>query len=116
MNPNYTEINAEEQMGREDSVFAFYKEMIALRKNETYKECIVYGEQVPVFTELHNVMAFYRKGEDKTLLVIGNYQNEERELELSEEVKNVVVNNYKEAEINGKNLKMKGYQFLVLEV
>lgn len=116
VNPNYTEINAEEQMGREDSVFAFYKEMIALRKNETYKECIVYGEQVPVFTELHNVMAFYRKGEDKTLLVIGNYQNEERELELSEEVKNVVVNNYKEAEINGKNLKMKGYQFLVLEV
>lgn len=116
VNPNYTEINAEEQMGREDSVFAFYKEMIALRKNETYKECIVYGEQVPVFTELHNVMAFYRKGEDKTLLVIGNYQNEERELELSEEVKNVVVNNYKEVEINGKNLKMKGYQFLVLEV
>ena len=40
VNPNYEDINAEEQIKREDSVFSYYKELIRLRKE---KEIIVYG-------------------------------------------------------------------------
>ena len=40
VNPNYTEINAAEQMGRADSVFNYYKELIRLRKTN---DVIVYG-------------------------------------------------------------------------
>ena len=40
VNPNYKEINAKEQMAREDSVFSYYKELIRLRKEH---EIVVYG-------------------------------------------------------------------------
>ena len=34
VNPNYGEINAADQIGREDSVFSFYKELVKLRKEK----------------------------------------------------------------------------------
>ena len=40
VNPNYTKINAKEQIAREDSVFNYYKKLIALRKEY---EIIVYS-------------------------------------------------------------------------
>lgn len=116
VNPNYKEINAAEQMSRENSVFHFYKEMIRLRKSEEHKECIVYGKQIPVFEGMDNLMAFYRKGEEKTLLVIANYQKEEREIEILDEVKAVVINNYDEVQTLGRKVILKGYQFIVLDV
>lgn len=116
VNPNYKAINADDQLQREDSVFAFYKEMIALRKDERYKECIVYGEQIPAFAEQENLMAFYRKGEHQTLLVIANYQKEERLLGLPEKAKAVVANNYSDVQLEDQRLLLQGYQFLVLEV
>lgn len=116
MNPNYTEINVAEQQTREDSVLSFYKEMIDLRKNSEYKEAIVYGKQVPVFEDVTNLIAFYRKGEEKTLLVLANWDNTEKEVALSEEVKSVVVNNCVDLEMSGNTVKMRPYQFLVFEV
>ena len=116
VNPNYVDINAKEQMCRKDSVYAFYKELIALRKTEEYKECVVYGQQIPVFEEVENLMAFYRKGEDKTLLVIANFQKEAREIELPEKVKKIVVNNYENVEIVDKKIVLNSYHFLVVEV
>ena len=43
VNPNYQSINAAAQMGEEDSVYTFYKKLIALRKSPVYQETIVYG-------------------------------------------------------------------------
>lgn len=116
VNPNYVEINAEDQMKREDSVFSFYKKLIALRKNEEYKECIVYGEQIPVFENIDNLMAFYRAGEEKTLLVMANFQKAEREIEIADTIKAVLVNNYNNIELENKKLVLKSYQFFVAEV
>lgn len=44
--PNYTDINAAEQANRPDSMYHWYKELIALRKNPEYKDVVVYGEFV----------------------------------------------------------------------
>ena len=78
VNPNHKTINAEDQVGREDSVFTYYQKLIALRKNPEYKETIIYGKTVPYMEDEENLMAYYRKGEDQTLLIIGNYQKEGR--------------------------------------
>ena len=83
VNANYTKINAESQMNDPESVRSFYKKLIALRKNPEYKETVVYGELEPVWEDVHNLMAYYRKG-DKTLLVVGNYQKSHRPLNLQE--------------------------------
>ena len=82
VNSNYERINAEDQMKRQDSVFSFYKELIRLRKDERYKDCIVYGKQIPVLEDVDNLMAFYRQSDEKTLFVIANYQKDAREIDI----------------------------------
>ena len=83
-NPNYKEINVEEQAGREDSVLAFYKELIALRKNEEFKETLVYGDFEPLMEEEHNVIAYLRRSEEQTILVAANFNKEEKTVVLPE--------------------------------
>lgn len=116
VNENYSEINVKKQKEREDSLFHFYKELIALRKNPEYKETIVYGKQLPFRQEDTRLMAFYRKSEEKTLLVLANYQNMPRKLMLPLEIKRVLINNYNEVKQEEKELYLEGYQFLVIEL
>lgn len=115
VNPNYMDINAAAQMGDEDSVYSFYKKLIALRKDPVYKETIVYGGLEPVWAERHNLMAYYRKGE-RTLLVVGNYQRDEQEVKLPAAYKNVLLNNYHDIVDESGTIRLHGYQVLVLEM
>ena len=116
INPDYVRINAREQMGREESVFHFYQELIALRKSAEYGETVVYGACEPVLEEQKNLMAYYRKGSGHTLLVMGNYQKEGQSVRLPKAVKKVLLNNKKEFRQEGDVLLLDSYQFLVLEV
>ena len=115
LNPNYTSINAVSQMADPDSVFHFYKSLISLRKTPEYKETIVYGSLEPYLEDRHNLMAYYRKGK-KTLLVIGNYQNDEQSIDLLLPLKKVLINNYKDLCIHDSRITLHGYQFLILEL
>ncbi len=115
VNPNYVFINAEAQMADSDSVFNFYKQLIALRKSPVYKETIVYGELEPLWAERHNLMAYYRKG-DKTLLVVGNYQKEAQDVVLPAAYKNILLNNYADIAEEKLTIRLYGYQVLVLDM
>lgn len=115
VNPNYTEINVSSQQDDPDSVRSFYKKLIALRKNAEYKETVVYGALEPVWEDVHNLMAYYRKGE-KTLLVIGNYQKEEQSVTLPSPCKSILINNYHNVAQKDNTLTLRGYQVLVLEM
>lgn len=55
VNPNYGEINAADQIGREDSVFSFYKELVKLRKE---KPVIVNGEYRLLDPESEDVFVY----------------------------------------------------------
>ncbi len=115
VNPNYTTINAAAQQDDPDSVRSFYKQLIALRKNEEYKETIVYGILEPVWEDRHNLMAYYRKGK-KNILVIGNFQKEEQTVELPSAFKKVLLNNDSSFKIEGNQLFLNGYQAVILEM
>ena len=115
VNANYTKINAESQINDPNSVRSFYKKLSALRKSPEYKGTVVYGALEPVWEDVHNLMAYYRKG-DKTLLVVGNYQKEPQTIELAGECKKVLINNYDDVAMDGKKIELKGYQFLVIEM
>ena len=115
VNPNYTSINAAAQMDDPDSVFHFYRKLIRLRKDPAYKETIVYGDLEPAFREQHNLMAYYRRGE-KTLLVIGNFQNEEQAVTLPLPYKKVLLNNYADIVQEENRILLYGYQVLLLEM
>ena len=114
LNPNYKKINVAEQEKDPESVLSYYKKLTALRKNLEYKETIVYGDFVPFMADEDRLMAFYRKGE-KTLLILGNYRKEERELELPAPVKKLVLSNT-EPRITGRKIVLSGYEATILEV
>ena len=114
VNPNYIKINVAEQEKDPESVLSYYKKLTALRKNPEYKETIVYGDFVPFMADEDRLMAFYRKGE-KTLLILGNYRKEERELELPAPVKKLVLSNA-EPRITGRKITLSDYEATILEV
>ena len=114
VNPNYKEINLEEQLADPDSVFHYYQRLAALRKDPEYKETLVYGELIPYLEDTHNVMAYYRKGEDQTILVMANYQKEGRELALPAACKKVLLNNLADTKMNDASIWLEGYQAVVL--
>jgi len=115
VNPNYRDINAECQLSDPDSVFSFYRKLIALRKNPVYQNTIVYGSMEPVWEDHQNLMAYFRKG-DKTLLVAGNFQKKSQRISLEQGYKKVLLNNLKDLKITGNELELLGYQAIILEI
>lgn len=70
----YPVINAESQMGNEDSIFWFYKQMIHFRQKGSYRDCFIYGKIQPVSSSEH-VIAYKRYTEDETLYCWFNFGN-----------------------------------------
>lgn len=89
--------------------------MINLRKNQDYKETLVYGDVIPFERERHNLMSYHRKGE-KDLLIIGNFQKEPQTVTLPSSVKRVLLNNYPSLSKKGDTLQLSSYQAVVLEL
>lgn len=116
VNPNFKEVNAESQLEDEHSVLNFYKQLIDLRKSANYEEVVVYGKLEPILEGMDKVMAFYRRGQEKTLLVLANYKNEAQDLRLKTLDYVVLVNNYPSLSETVGGVKMEAYQALVLEV
>ena len=59
VNYNYKKINLESQKNDPDSVYQYYRRLLALRKDPAYAETIVYGDFLPVFENQDRVMAYY---------------------------------------------------------
>ncbi len=59
-------------------------------------------------------MAFYRSSEQHKLLVIGNFSTEEKTVALPADCRKVLLNNLGELDMEGRELRLKGYQAVVL--
>ena len=116
VNPNYTEINLADEKGDEGSVYNYYRSLIRLRKSEKYAETLVHGDLAPYLEEMHNVMAYFRKSKDQTLLIMANYQNEPQMLPLPGSVKKVVLTNTSDPSFTETEITLDGYQAVVLEM
>ena len=116
VNPNYVSINAASQVHDENSVYSYYKKLIALRKHPDYKETIVYGRMIPYLREQKNLLAFYRKSEDQTLLILTNYQKEPQEVKLPSPDYRVLLNNCDGLQSDEDSVTMQGYQAVILEL
>ncbi|ASN51277.1 alpha-glucosidase [Sinomonas sp. R1AF57] len=81
VNPNAAEINAAAQVDREDSVFAFYRELIRLRHE---LPVIADGDFTMLLPETEAVYAFTRRLGATELLVLGNFSAEPRPVELGD--------------------------------
>lgn len=115
-NPKYKTINVASQINDENSVLSYYKKLIQLRKNPEYKETLVYGEMIPYLRKQKNLMAFYRRSTEKTLLILTNYQNETQSVVLPDKKYHVLLNNCDTISEEKNIIEMQGYQALVLEL
>ncbi len=116
VNPNYTEINLADEKDDADSVFNYYRSLICLRKSEEYAETLVHGDLTPYLEDMHDVMAYYRKTKDQTLLIMANYRNEPQKLPLPGSVKKVVLTNTSDPSFTETEITLDGYQAVVLEM
>lgn len=117
VNPNYKEINLAKQKDDSNSVYAFYKKMIALYKDPAYHETLTFGRFEPYMRETKNLIAYYRRGEGQTLLVLANFQNEPQTVMLPEAADNVILNNCASVDVddNGR-ITLGGYQAVMIEL
>ena len=73
VNPNYTEINAAEQVDCEDSIFNYYRKLIQLRKE---LPVLTDGKFTMLDMDHNQIFAYLRdNGEDKLLVVCNFYGN-----------------------------------------
>ena len=116
INPSYKEINVEENLKDEKSIFNFYKELIHLRKSDKYKDSLSYGSFDRVDVNDEYLMAFTRVGEVSKVLVLANFQNKEAVVDIDLEVKKILINNYDSLEVKDRIFSLKPYQALIVEV
>ena len=82
VNPNYTEINAKAETADPDSVFHYYKKLIALRKQNPI---IVYGKYEPLLKDSEELFVYTRTLGGEKLFVACNFTDKEASLSLPEE-------------------------------
>ena len=70
VNPNTSRINAASQVEDPDSIFAYYKALIRLRKEY---DVFAYGDFAPVDQKHPSVLAYRREYKDQSLLCVNNF-------------------------------------------
>lgn len=118
VNDNYKEINVESQQKDENSVLAYYKKLIALRKSADWKEVFVYGDFLPIFESDENVFAFCRVLGDKKAMILANFGRDEVTLTLPMRCRKLLLSNGKQQTVTGKKntVTLKSCEVQVLSV
>ena len=119
VNPNYKEINAKDQLEREDSVFRYYQKLIRLRKEH---EIIVYGSYDLVLPEDRELYVYTRTLGNEKLLVVCNFYGNTRIFALpggwTKETSKLLIGNYGDllyARNNRNTVFIRPYEALVLK-
>ena len=97
VNPNYTVVNASDQVEDDSSVYHYYKELIRLRHEN---DIIVYGNYELLLPESEQLYVYTRTFEQNKLLVICNFTKETLTYEaadlLKEDRYTLLISNYRE--------------------
>ncbi|MCA0758495.1 alpha-glucosidase [Paenibacillus sp. N4] len=117
VNPNYTEINAQEALGDPDSIFHYYKRLIALRKKHPI---MIYGDYTLLAEEHEQLYAYTRQlGEEKWLVLL-NFSGQQIEAGAGlpfEEGAELIISNYGDAaarlDASAELLALRPYEALV---
>lgn len=94
VNPNYTDIHAQDNLNNPESIFHHYRKLIQLRKDH---EVIVYGDYELVFPDDPEVFAYTRTLNGTKVLVVCNFKGNMVELSLQEhlaETNQLLISNY----------------------
>lgn len=108
--------NAQLSINDENSLYYFYKNIFNLRKDEKYLKTLIYGSYKQILKKDNDVYCYIRK-EDKEILVVVNFFNQEKDIKIKDyNIKEVLISNYKKEYKTLENLKLKPYEAAVFLV
>lgn len=116
VNPNYIQTNAAEEEKDAASVLQYYRQLIALRKSDSYREAFTYGEFCPAFEDEKDIFAFTRSTPEQKILVAANYGTGEQVLELPSGIKKLLLSNNEEIKPAGNRICLGSCDAAVLEL
>lgn len=114
VNSNIQEINVEEALKDENSVFYTYQKLIQLRKEHTV---VIDGEFKMMLLDHPEIFAYERQNSDTTWLIVANFSDQETKLSLSdkEQIVEVIISNSDKKAYNLKELNLSPYETFVVE-
>ena len=117
VNPNYKEINAKQALHDPNSIFHYYKKLIALRKKY---EIIVYGTYDLILKDHPSIFAYVRTWKGEKLLVIANFTEDSCVFELPEEIAysnlDLLIHNYDVQDESIENIILQPYETRVYKL
>ena len=115
VNPNYTWLNAENEMDNPDSIFSFYKNMIAFRRKHPV---IIDGSFKEYFEDHDRLFAYMRENDDERLFTMLNFSATQFTLILPEDIDvssmNLEVSNIGRKDLGGNIITVYPYESFVL--
>ncbi len=116
VNSNYKNINVENQIKDENSIYNHYKKLISLKKNS---KTLIHGEFKLVLEDDKHIFAYLRELDNERYLILSNLSENEKKLNLSEfNIKNedIVLSNYKIIEKDLKEFIVRPFESVVYKI
>ncbi|MGV2938914.1 alpha-glucosidase [Mesobacillus sp. LC4] len=114
VNPNYKEINANQAVADEKSIYHYYRKLIQLRKEQPV---IVHGRYDILVPDDEKIYVYTRTFESQKLLVLLNFSDEEQAfgvpLELQGKKSEILISNYEASEGYGAEVSLRPYEAIV---
>ncbi|KAF0225287.1 MAG: oligo-1 6-glucosidase [Erysipelotrichaceae bacterium] len=114
MNPNYSLINAQEQLGRVDSVLEYYRKLIWFRRVSNLKDIIRDGQFELMYSDHKDLFAYKRILGSMELKVYCNFHSHSIHLNEDVQTMKLILSNYDEIDSNH-GLNLRPYEAIVLE-
>lgn len=116
VNPNYPDINVEDEEKDPKSLLNYYKKVLKLRQNPLYKDTFVYGTYKQYLRTDKHVYAYLRQHDAQKVLVVTNFFDVEATITLDFDVEQVLLSNYNLKDYHLKSLQLKPYESFVVLV
>lgn len=114
VHPDYREVHVRQQQADPSSVLCWYKQLIALRRSQDYKEPLVYGDFSPIAVKEDCIVAYSRSFQGRTLVVLSLFSETGRILDLPLPLKKIILSN-DEIDLKDGRISLKGYQTVLYE-
>lgn len=116
VNPNYNDINVENAISDSNSIYYYYQKLIKMRK---FNQTLVYGTYKLLNPVDESVYAYERILEDKKLLIVCNFYEQENEFSYSMESHfkvDILISNYHDSSLDFTNIKLRPYEAIIYEI
>jgi oligo-1,6-glucosidase len=114
VNPNFSTVNAETQVGDDQSIWSHYRKLIELRKHH---QVIVYGRYQSWLDQHQDVFVYSRTLEGDRLVVLANFRPHEVTVTIPDELQGrgrCLIGNYADRDVIGETVTLRPYEAFAL--